>query len=52
MFVRKRKNRNGIITVVVVDKSSGKFRELANFGSPLDPKKIVRFVDNDYVIIV
>lgn len=45
MFVRKRKNRSGSTTVVVVDKSSGKFRELANFGSSSDLKEIERFVD-------
>lgn len=45
MFVRKRKNRSGSTTIVVVDKSSGKFRELANFGSSSDPEEIKRLVD-------
>ena len=32
MFVRKKKNRSGTISVVVVDKSRGKFREVKKFG--------------------
>lgn len=32
MFVRKKKNRKGTISVVVVDKSHGGFREVRNFG--------------------
>lgn len=32
MFVRKKKNRTGTISVVVVDKSGGRFREIKNFG--------------------
>lgn len=37
MFVRKKKNRSGSITVVVVDKGDGKFKEIHNLGT----------VDND-----
>lgn len=33
MFVRKKKNRSGSITVVVVDKYRGKFREVHNLGT-------------------
>lgn len=32
MFVRKKKNRSGTISVVVVDKSRGRFRELITIG--------------------
>lgn len=32
MFVRKKRNRSGTISVVVVDKSRGKFKEIKNFG--------------------
>ena len=32
MFVRKKKNRTGTISVVVVDKSRGRFKEIKNFG--------------------
>lgn len=33
MFVRRRKNRSGTTTVTVVDKSRGKFREVARMGT-------------------
>ena len=32
MFVRKRKNKSGTISVVVVDKSGGRFKELKTIG--------------------
>ena len=32
MFVRKKKNRSGSVSVVVVDKSRGRFREIRQFG--------------------
>lgn len=32
MFVRKKKNRSGSVSVVVVDKSLGRFREIRQFG--------------------
>lgn len=32
MFVRKKRNRSGSISVVVVDKSRGRFREVRQFG--------------------
>jgi transposase len=33
MYVRKKKNRSGTISVAVVDKSSGRYREIKNFGT-------------------
>ena len=32
MFVRKRRNKSGATSVVVVDKSSGRFKELTTIG--------------------
>ena len=32
MFVRKKKNRSGSVSVAVVDKSKGRFREIRQFG--------------------
>lgn len=32
MFVRKKKNRTGSISVVVIDKSCGRYKEIKNFG--------------------
>lgn len=36
MFVRKKKNRSGSVTVAVVDKSHGKFKEIHNLGTTDD----------------
>ena len=33
MFVRKKKNRSGTTTIVVVNKRHGKFEEVRNFGT-------------------
>lgn len=41
MFVRKKKNRSGTVSVVVADKSGGKFRELKTIGVSSDPDEIV-----------
>jgi transposase len=40
MFVRKRKNRSGTTSVVVIDKSRGRFRELTTIGVSSDEKRI------------
>ena len=40
MFIRKKKNRSGTISVVVVDKSNNRFRELKTIGVSSDEEKI------------
>lgn len=40
MFVRKKVNKSGSTSVVVVDKSGGFFRQVKSFGSSSDPKEI------------
>ncbi len=42
MFVRKKKNRSGTVSVVVADKSSGRFKELKTIGVSSDPDEISR----------
>lgn len=42
MFVRKKKNRSGTVTIVVVDKSHGRFREVHNLGTSSDAHEIER----------
>jgi len=44
MFVRKKKNRSGTTSVVVVEKSRGKFKELATIGVSKDEKEINQLV--------
>ncbi len=40
MFVRKKSNKSGTTTVVVVDKSGGSFHPIKTFGTSSDPKEI------------
>lgn len=40
MFIRKKKNRSGTTSIVVVDKSRGSFRELATIGVSKDSSEI------------
>ena len=40
MYIRKKRNRSGSISVVVVDKSSGRYRELKTIGVSSDEKEI------------
>ena len=41
--MRRKRNRSGSITIVVVDKSEGKYREIKTFGTSTDPDEIDRF---------
>jgi len=45
MFVRKKKNRSGVISVQVIDKSSGSYKLIKTIGSSVDPK----IVDQLYI---
>lgn len=40
MFVRKKKNRSGTVSVVIADKSSGKFKELKTIGVSSDSDEL------------
>ena len=40
MFVRKKKNRSGVISVQVIDKSSGSYKLVKTIGSSADPKTV------------
>jgi transposase len=40
MFVRKKPNRSGVVSVQVIDKSSGKYKLIKTIGSSSDPKII------------
>ena len=40
MFVRKKNNPSGIVSIQVIDKSSGKYRVAKTIGSSSDPKEI------------
>ena len=40
MFVRRKKNRSGTISIVVVDKHGGKFKELHTIGIAADESEV------------
>ena len=40
MFVRKKKNKSGIVSVQVIDKSSGRYKVIRTIGSSKDPDKV------------
>lgn len=42
MFVRKKKNKSGVISVQVIDKSSGKYKLLKTIGSSNDTDEIAK----------
>jgi hypothetical protein len=40
MFVRKKKNKSGVISIQIVDKSFGKYKMLKTIGSSKDPNEV------------
>jgi hypothetical protein len=44
MFVRKKKNRSGVISIQVIDKSSGKYKMIETIGSSSDADQIEKLV--------
>lgn len=45
MFVRKKRNKSGVISVQIIDKSSGKYKMIKTIGSSSDEKKIEQLVE-------
>ncbi|WP_349833461.1 IS1634 family transposase [Bacteroides intestinalis] len=44
MFIRRRKNKSGSTTIVIVDKSKGKFTELHNVGTSKEEDRILELI--------
>jgi transposase len=44
MFHREKRNKSGVISVQIVDKSSGKYRVCKTIGSSSDPKRVAELV--------
>lgn len=44
MFVRQKKNKSGVISIQVIDKSSGKYKLHKTIGSSNDLLEIEKFV--------
>ena len=45
MFVRKKKNKSGVISVQVIDKRSGKYRVIKTTGSSQDKTEVNQLYD-------
>ncbi len=45
MFVRKKPNKSGVVSVQVIDKSSGKYRVLKTIGNSADPTIVVSLLE-------
>lgn len=45
MFVRKKSNKSGIISVQVIDKSTGRYRVVKTIGSSSDIRRVNEFVE-------
>lgn len=46
MYVRKKPNKNGVISVQIIDKSTGKYKMLKTIGSSSDPDEIEKLVND------
>jgi len=44
MFVRQKKNKSGVISFQVIDKSSGKYRVKRTLGSSADHEEIEKLI--------
>jgi hypothetical protein len=44
MFVRKKPNRSGLVSVQVIDKTSGRYRVVKTIGSSRDPEVLEAFI--------
>lgn len=42
MYVRKKKNPSGIVSIQIIDKSTGTYRMIKTIGSSADPKEVIR----------
>ena len=45
MYVRQKKNKSGVISVQIIDKSRGKYEVVKTIGSSQDPEEIIRLVN-------
>ena len=51
MFVRRKKNKSGVINIQIIDKSSGKYKMIKTIGSSKNPIEIEKFVQKGRVWI-
>jgi len=46
MFIRKKKNKSGIVSIQIIDKSSGVYKVYQTIGSSSDPTEIENLYNN------
>lgn len=51
MFVRKKKNKSGVISIQIIDKSTGKYKLLKTIGSSSDPVEIENLFEKGKIYI-
>lgn len=51
MFVRQKKNKSGVVSVQIIDKSSGKYKVLKTIGSSSNPSDIQVFLEEGKTFI-
>jgi len=51
MFVRKKKNKSGVISIQIIDKSTGKYKLIKTIGSSSEAKEIERLFNEGKVFI-
>jgi transposase len=51
MYVRQKKNKSGVISVQVIDKSRGKYEVVKTIGSSQDPQEIIQLVNEGKIYI-
>jgi len=51
MYVRKKKNKSGVVSIQIIDKSSGKYKMVKTIGSSANPTEIDEFYQQglDYI---
>lgn len=51
MFVRKKKNKSGSVSIQIIDKTDGKYRVISTVGSSKDENKINHLINNAIQLI-
>jgi len=51
MFVRKKKNKSGVISIQIIDKSTGKYKLIKTIGSSSDPDEIENLFEEGKIYV-
>lgn len=52
MFVRKKPNKSGVVSIQIIDKSSGKYKVYKTIGSSKDPQQILALLEEAHQELV